>query len=44
MGFYDLREPEVSDQQAELAKAYGIHGFCFYYYWFNGQPSARAAA
>ena len=37
LGFYDLRLPEVLEQQAELARRYGIHGFCFYYYWFNGR-------
>lgn len=37
LGFYDLRVPEVRAQQAALARAYGIHGFCYYYYWFNGR-------
>jgi len=37
LGFYDLRVPEVREQQAELAKAAGIHGFCYYHYWFNGR-------
>jgi len=37
MGFYDLRVPEVRAAQAELARSYGIHGFCYYHYWFNGR-------
>src|SRR5215475_7082935 len=37
LGFYDLRVPEVREQQAELAREYGIHGFCYYHYWFGGR-------
>jgi lipopolysaccharide biosynthesis protein len=37
LGFYDLRVPEVREQQAELAREYGIGGFCYYHYWFGGR-------
>ena len=36
-GFYDLRLPETRQMQADLAKEYGIYGFCYYHYWFNGK-------
>ena len=36
-GFYDLRLPEVREAQARLARQYGIHGFCYYHYWFGGK-------
>jgi lipopolysaccharide biosynthesis protein len=37
LGFYDLRLPEARAAQAELAREYGIHGFCYYHYWFHGR-------
>lgn len=37
LGFYDLRLPEIRQAQADLAKEYGIFGFCYYYYWFSGK-------
>lgn len=38
LGFYDLRLPEVREQQATLAREAGIEGFCYYHYWFgNGK-------
>ncbi|MHB1459369.1 MAG: glycosyltransferase WbsX family protein [Armatimonadota bacterium] len=37
LGFYDLRLPEARQAQADLAREYGIHGFCHYHYWFNGR-------
>lgn len=37
LGFYDLRVPETRRAQADLARAYGLHGFCYYHYWFHGE-------
>lgn len=35
--FYDLSDNSVMDWQIGLAKKYGVYGFCFYHYWFNGR-------
>lgn len=37
LGYYDLRLPEVREQQAELAREAGIEGFCYWHYWFGGK-------
>lgn len=37
LGFYDLRLEEAREAQASIAKEYGIYGFCYYHYWFNGK-------
>jgi hypothetical protein len=37
LGFYDLRVPEARQAQANLAKRYGIEGFCYWHYWFEGK-------
>lgn len=37
LGFYDLRVAETREEQAKMARAYGIEGFCYYHYWFGGK-------
>jgi lipopolysaccharide biosynthesis protein len=37
LGYYDLTDARVRAAQAELARAHGLHGFCYYHYWFNGR-------
>jgi len=34
--YYDLTDSSVMKKQSDLAKKFGIYGFCFYHYWFNG--------
>lgn len=36
-GYYNLLNPKVIEMQAKLSKKYGIDGFVFYHYWFNGR-------
>lgn len=35
LGYYDLRNPETREEQAQLAKDAGIDAFCYYHYWFE---------
>ena len=36
--YYDLSDVKVMEWQCSLAKEFGLFGFCFYHYWFNGKP------
>lgn len=38
IGYYNLvNDSEIMAKQAEMAKKYGIYGFAYYLYWFNGK-------
>jgi GT2 family glycosyltransferase len=37
LGFYDLSSPGIVQRQIELARAVGIYGFCYYFYYFGGR-------
>ncbi len=39
LGFYDLRIPEVREEQVALAKEAGISAFCYYHYWFGNKQT-----
>lgn len=43
LGFYDLRVPEIREQQSQLAFNAGIEGFCYWHYWFgNGKRALES--
>ncbi|MBQ5320865.1 MAG: glycoside hydrolase family 99-like domain-containing protein [Oscillospiraceae bacterium] len=35
--YYNLLNPDVQVKQAQLAQEYGVGGFCYYHYWFEGK-------
>lgn len=35
--YYDMTNASTLQWQADLAKKYGVYGFCYYHYWFNGK-------
>lgn len=38
LGYYDLRVAETRKKQADMARAHGVEGFCYWHYWFgNGK-------
>jgi hypothetical protein len=37
LGFCDIMVPGMREEQARFARRYGIYGFCYYHYWFNGR-------
>ena len=37
LGYYNLLDPNVREQQARLAREAGIEGFCYWHYWFGGK-------
>lgn len=34
--YYCLLDESVMEEQAKMAKEYGVYGFCYYHYWFKG--------
>lgn len=34
--YYNLLDDKIKIWQSNLAKRYGVYGFCYYHYWFNG--------
>jgi hypothetical protein len=37
LGYYNPLDAGTLEFQAKIAREHGVHGFCFYHYWFNGK-------
>ena len=37
LDYYNLLEAGVKEKQAAMARRFGLHGFCYYFYWFGGR-------
>ncbi|MBZ9566660.1 glycoside hydrolase family 99-like domain-containing protein [Modicisalibacter tunisiensis] len=37
IGYYNLLSSDAQKKQIEIAKQYGVGGFCYYLYWFSGK-------
>ncbi|WP_303147849.1 glycoside hydrolase family 99-like domain-containing protein [uncultured Cloacibacillus sp.] len=35
--YYNLLDASTQEMQAKIAQKYGLYGFCYYHYWFNGK-------
>ena len=35
--YYNLLDINVMKRQADIARKYGVYGFCFYHYWIEGR-------
>lgn len=35
--YYCLLDGDIQRWQTQIAKEYGVYGFCYYHYWFNGK-------
>lgn len=38
IGYYNLiKDDDIQNKQANMVTKYGLHGLCYYYYWFAGK-------
>ena len=37
IGYYDLTDYRVLQQQADMVNKHGLYGLCIYHYWFSGK-------